>query len=72
MIPDRRARDVPPAPSVNLGIYFDDELDQWANQEGAAVCQQHARALPCPYHRRLADGPEPTGEVPDGQRLPGD
>jgi hypothetical protein len=72
MIPDRRARDAPPAPSVNLGIYFDEELDRWANQEGAEVCQEHARALPCPYHRRLADSPEPTGEVPEGQRPPGD
>jgi hypothetical protein len=72
MIPDRRARDASPGPSVNLGIYFDEEHDRWANQEGLAVCQEHARALPCPYHRRLADSPEPAGEVREGQLQAGD
>jgi hypothetical protein len=72
MIPDRRARDAPAVPSVNLGIYFDEERDRWAHREGGAVCQQHARALPCPYHRRVADSPEPTGDVPEGRRLAGD
>jgi hypothetical protein len=72
MNPERRARDAPPEPSVHLGIYFDEVLDRWAHREGTAVCQEHARALPCPYHRRLADSPEPTAEVPEGQPLSGD
>jgi hypothetical protein len=61
MIPDRRARDAPPPPpSINLGIYFDDGLDQWAHRDGVPVCQEHARAYPCPYHRRAEDRPAPA------------
>jgi hypothetical protein len=45
--------------SIHLGIYHDDQHDRWAHQDGVAVCQDHARALPCPYHRRTTDAPAP-------------
>jgi hypothetical protein len=66
VIPDRRAHEAPPfSASINLGIYFDDGENRWAHRDGLAVCQSHARALPCPYHRRAADNPPAPGQDAD-------
>jgi hypothetical protein len=51
--------------SIHLGIYHDEERNRWAHREGLAVCQDHARALPCPYHRRVTDTPTPDAESTD-------
>jgi hypothetical protein len=50
--------------NIHLGIYYDEQHHCWAQREGAAVCQEHARTLPCPYHRRATDTAAPTGSGP--------
>ena len=52
--------------SIHLGIYYDEQHSLWAHCDGAAVCQDHARPLPCPYHRRTTD---PGSQRKDNEHL---